>query len=961
MLSRDKQNDFLVIVPTMAEPHLVECVRRLIIHGDGQRLRVVLSVNAADVNDPTTIATVARCRDLAFKAPAGVRIDIVEAGGPLGFGGAVNAGLRYAATMGKENGVIVGGIPRMTVVLNDDAQVTAGWLTGMRAALDTETIRTWGEPGNPDRPASAYGKIGLVGPASNNAAGIQHVPVPEHMLAGGIDQFAYHYRQSNVNNYIAADFLSGFCLGLSDEALTSLITWRDGDFDLFDERFGIGGFEDNDLLVRAEIAGFRAVVAGDVYVHHVGHATLDKRFPGQKRGLANRAVYYDKWKRADSADVRVCAVYRIKLETPHDVYLLRASLAKVGSIVDRVAILLTGNPADVLPLLADPEESGLMFQTDAVAFAAMRKMTDVADVARAFEDWARDAAGDFGTPPQMKVAACDWSAPMNERLERNAAFGLAESMGAEWILSVDADEVPEDRWTRRHIQRLVRHPDPMVRSWDFGWLNHWDSPRLVRTDAPWSDGDRYATGMRGFRLWRVCTPSPRRILAGNAIGLHCGNSPDHDPLAKRVAGLRFRHFGYLRDKDRRRKHARYTRIDPNPDAALTGGGYGHLIREEGMRVCPYVANDGIGLHMLVWEGEDPENVARWLDSLYGVVDEIVLVWTGTWDAAPVGRAFRPLAAWDDASTGATPDPMPATPGNGPSDELLRIASAFGAAWLHRPLADDIAGARNAGIDALDEIRKAGGVGAPERLGWALFVDPDEVLSQPFDDCVALRRMAEASDSWGWLFVFANRVHGQEQPAFSESVRMSRLDPEGVMRLDGRVHEGFRKATKLLRDRGVSMQLRYAPFVCANHGIGGLPEQVQAKLERYDRLLRLQLADDPTDVSAWTSLALQYFNDDRIDEGEACLKIATMFADGEFLPFRELAFHHVRVAQGLLAKACELTASQHRGRRALDEALAALRSVTGPVSRVGIPGKLPPKPLPEIPDALVEQALAKATR
>ncbi len=50
----------------------------------------------------------------------------------------------------------------------------------------------------------------------------------------------------------------------------------------------------------------------------------------------------------------------------------------------------------------------------------------------------------------------------------------------------------------------------------------------------------------------------------------------HDPVACRVSGVRFRHYGYLRATDRFRKHRRYTTIDPNPDAALTGGGYAHL-------------------------------------------------------------------------------------------------------------------------------------------------------------------------------------------------------------------------------------------------------------------------------------------------------------------------------------------------------------------------------------------------
>ena len=43
---------------------------------------------------------------------------------------------------------------------------------------------------------------------------------------------------------------------------------------LLDEQFGIGCFEDDDYTLRAIQAGYRAVIAGDAFIHHYGGRTF---------------------------------------------------------------------------------------------------------------------------------------------------------------------------------------------------------------------------------------------------------------------------------------------------------------------------------------------------------------------------------------------------------------------------------------------------------------------------------------------------------------------------------------------------------------------------------------------------------------------------------------------------------------------------------------------------------------
>ena len=65
---------------------------------------------------------------------------------------------------------------------------------------------------------------------------------------------------------------------------------------LLDERFGLGNFEDDDYCLRAREAGFRLVIAGDVFIHHFGSRT----FVGQGVDFAaamrhGQQVFEQKW------------------------------------------------------------------------------------------------------------------------------------------------------------------------------------------------------------------------------------------------------------------------------------------------------------------------------------------------------------------------------------------------------------------------------------------------------------------------------------------------------------------------------------------------------------------------------------------------------------------------------------------------------------------------------------------
>lgn len=959
----DEGHDVLIIVPTVSDPSVVlPTYTRLVRYADGLRVRVILSLNS---DSPDNVITVKR-RTADIGAPAGGLLDTIDAGEPIGFGASVNRALEFAAEHG--------GIPKMVVIHNDDAHVVEGWLQGMLDALETDQIELWGEPpldpkdpagAKRKRPAAEYGRIGLVGPTTTTVAGCQQVRLSEDEARLSLDQYADIHRQRYKGRIITCDFLSGFCLGVARDALEDLGIFDDDGklVGVFDERYEIAGYEDNDLCFRAWRAGWRMVIASDVYLGHIGHATFDRLFPDHMRGMRNRLTYYRRWRDVtQKEEQRIVATYRFLAEVPNDLHMLKGSLLRVAQVFDGVTVLLTGNPLEIISDEKWPQLRGAFTETDHEMLKACHGAGPLA-VAAAFKKWIEAFYSTVigGRPMDVKVKV--WEGEFHERHERNESIELAESLDPDWIISIDSDELLEDRITRDHIDRWIRHPDPMVSSLNFCWLNHWDSPRLIRQDIPWGHDLNYAGGMNGQRMWRVCRKAPRRIIAGaDGTGLHCGNSPDTDIMVKRAVSLRIRHLGYLKLGDRLRKFARYARQDPNPNPTLTGNayGYGHIIDEEGMKISAFVEENGIGFHCLLHEGETADDLARWLDQMHGAFDRAVLVWTGEWDE--LDKMWTKQGQEDGSTIVADgypgdidwvrEDELPADgsswPKTGPTREMAEVAELFGCEWVHHPLEDDLSAARNAGISALHGTKN---------LGWAFFVDMDEWFEDGFTGAATLRRMAEVADSWGWLFKAVN-YHVGTPPTYSESVRMSRLDPNGFMRMRGRVHESFEAVRHVLKERGMRMQLRYAPdpMMIHHRGLALSDDKMDAKFLRYRNLLVKELEDRPDNPGSWVSLGLTYENDGYAEEAQECYRRAVACSRGEYLPFHTLAMYYLQMGSALLEQAINLLPRNHpkypSGAKLL-EILAKL--VPHPVilgsARKGKGPALPKLPLPpfELPE------------
>ncbi len=167
-----------------------------------------------------------------------------------GFAAAVNAGIRASTT-------------DAVVLLNNDAQADPGWLEALeRAALTADS------------------RVGFVTSKLLDADGAVIESVGDSIDRAGIAHQIGRGEPDDGRFEETRDVFSG-CGGATLYQRSML-----DDVGLFDERF-FAYFEDVDLCFRAQLQGYRGVLAPDARVRHLGSAT-STRVPGLKARMSAR-------------------------------------------------------------------------------------------------------------------------------------------------------------------------------------------------------------------------------------------------------------------------------------------------------------------------------------------------------------------------------------------------------------------------------------------------------------------------------------------------------------------------------------------------------------------------------------------------------------------------------------------------------------------------------------------------
>lgn len=156
----------------------------------------------------------------------------------LGFVGSVNRGLAIACRDGRD-----------VILVNADTETFTGTLKNIAAAADSDP------------------QIGFVSPRSNNAS---FCSLP-HFHGGTIADQAESHRRWKVLSRTLPPFhfvptAVGFYLYIKHAVIAN--------FGFLDSEFGIGYEEENDLILRANKVGYRAVLANNAFAYHAGSASF---------------------------------------------------------------------------------------------------------------------------------------------------------------------------------------------------------------------------------------------------------------------------------------------------------------------------------------------------------------------------------------------------------------------------------------------------------------------------------------------------------------------------------------------------------------------------------------------------------------------------------------------------------------------------------------------------------------
>lgn len=414
-------------------------------------------------------------------------------------------------------------------------------------------------------------EIAIVGPVCNRSNGRQQVQVVQGLP---LDAQAFQWGNMNAGRWENAGILYGWCMVIKRDFL-------EGEEYLFDPIF-TNSYEDNDLCHRARLKGRDLVIDFGTYILHEGQASFISDFKGEftkkyiDNGKINQKRFFDKYK-SDKPE-KLIAVYRIANCEKY----IHESMEQTSKFADEIICLFARSQDKT-------KEIALSFPKVTV-----------------WEEW---------NEPKH---------PFDEQAERDWLLQKAIERGATWVISIDGDEVYEDKFIEM-APRLMKNPNPHVMAYWMNWRTVWDK------DADGNDlhrADGIFGGFQNYRFFKVL-PGAKIKKNDNIYNHHCGSAPSFPSENLSWTNIRVKHLGYDTPEQRMRKYKFYREKDPHPLAKDVGNADYHHLIDTNVQLKEYRANNRISVMSVVRNEED--FIYDMLVNIHLIADEIVIIDNGSTD------------------------------------------------------------------------------------------------------------------------------------------------------------------------------------------------------------------------------------------------------------------------------------------------------------------------------------------
>jgi GT2 family glycosyltransferase len=699
------------------------------------------------------------------------------------------------------------------LLLNDDALVPDGYLKKFQASCK-EYERVTGTK----RASIAVPKSNYVGMRAQQ----QECPT-----RGQFEQVAKQIYTRFYRKVTQVGIVSGLCMFVNKEVFEEI-----GDFD---ERF-FAGCEDVDISVRAYEAGFITVISQDIFVYHYGSRTIDK-IPELKRGTAHIKDLLAKYNERAQAKQTLGSLYRVKLRDAYDAEVFVRSIEKASTFSDHLFILDDNSPWELTT------EEGKVAATN----------------------------GDksFTANVSCKISLKSYDRTFDERRDRNDLLTMAKEAKMDWVFSLDADEVVEDKVDRKYIEKLINTSDPMCQGYAVHYYTFWNDEQHFNSGDVWKN-------MCGNRLVRL-TGDPK-IFLGAKSTFHVGNIPFVPSDMSRISSIRIKHYGYVHPEQRQRKYEWYERMDTDKNEALIGHkDYRHLIDENPIVLRRWEENANVGLATIMKNEEG--SLYDFLRSYSPFFDEMVLVDTGS------------------------------------TDNSVSIAKMFGAKVIEvdpKEVFFEFEG------QTLLNFGKARNIALDNcTTDWIIHMDIDEHMQ----DIITTRRLLDTNLD-GYLF-YVNNLMDDNRYSLSETIRLFRRD--AGFKYNGYVHETLQ--------REEHHKVGRSPVKLTHFGYLKSATDIRKKMQTYFKLNRKQIEDNPKDPRPYYAIAIHYLEEGFIDKAEENLIQATELDGNFYQANKDLGYLYQNKSRIYFEKVTKTIPQDHPFHQLCTQNVKTIDEMVGHQSRV----------------------------